>query len=166
MAIRTRRLRLARVGDIGATPEINVAAFGFLLNYPWEFLQVPFFVGMAEATHWDAVLFCSRAALGDAGIALIAFWTVAAISGSRRWIVDPSARQRVWFVSAGLVVTMVFEWMATEVWRRWEYAPAMPTLPVVGTGALPLLQWIVLPLLLIWITRRQILGSSNAVEFR
>ena len=146
------------------SPEFNVAAFAFLLNYPWEFLQVPFFAGMAEAAHWDAVLFCSGAAVGDAGIALVAFWTVAAISRDRLWIVRPGVRQAVLFVSVGLAITVTFEWLATEVWHRWEYTSAMPTLPVLGTGALPMLQWVVLPPLLILIVRRQILGSVKAAE--
>lgn len=145
-------------------PELNVAVFAFLLNYPWEFLQVPFFAGMSEAAHWDSIAFCSRAALGDAGIALAAFRTVAAMSRRRRWIVNPGVREGAWFVSVGLVITVVFEWMAIEVWGRWEYTPAMPTLPVLGTGALPLLQWIVLPPMLIWIVRRQILGTVKAAE--
>ena len=48
-----------------ATPEFNVALFAFLLNFPWEFLQVPFFAEMPTMAHWDAVLFCARATLGD-----------------------------------------------------------------------------------------------------
>jgi hypothetical protein len=149
---------------VSESPEFNVAVFAFLLNYPWEFLQVRFFAGMAEAAHWDAIVFCSVAALGDAGIALVAFWTVAAVCRSRRWIVKPSVRQGIGFVSTGLAVTVTFEWLATRVWARWEYAPAMPTLPVLGTGALPLLQWLVLPPILIWIVRRQILGSVQVAE--
>lgn len=161
--------RIGRRSGVGvdriiAVPELYIAGFAFLLNYPWEFLQVPFFAGMADAAHWDAVVFCSTAALGDAGITLVAFWTVAAMCGNRGWIVDPTVRQGVGFVSAGLVITVVFEWMATGVWGRWEYAPAMPTLPIVGTGALPLLQWIALPPILIWIVRRQILGSVKTAE--
>lgn len=145
-------------------PEPNVAAFAFLLNYPWEFLQVPFFAGMAEAAHWDAIVFCSRAAIGDAGIALLAFWSVAVFAGDRRWVLKPSLRQRAGFVSVGLFATIILEWLATEVWSRWTYAPSMPRLPLVGTGALPLLQWIVLPPILLWIVRRQILGSPPGME--
>ena len=141
-------------------PEPNLAGFAFLLNYPWEFLQVPFFAGMAEAAHWDAIVFCSRAAVGDVGIALLAFWVVAAMAGDRRWLLKPSIRQQVGFVSIGIIATISLEWLATEVWNRWTYAPSMPRLPLVGTGAIPLVQWLVLPPVLLWIVRRQILGSA------
>ncbi|HVS64650.1 MAG TPA: hypothetical protein VMT85_14235 [Thermoanaerobaculia bacterium] len=32
-------------------PEAHVAFFGFLLNYPWEMLQAPFFARMTEMRH-------------------------------------------------------------------------------------------------------------------
>ena len=39
---------------------------------------------------------------------------------------------------------------------RWEYAEAMPRLPLLGTGLAPLLQWLLIPPLVIWLVRRQI----------
>jgi len=39
---------------------------------------------------------------------------------------------------------------------RWAYSEAMPHLPVLGTGLLPLLQWLVIPPLVLWFIRRQI----------
>lgn len=145
--------RTARVVDL---PELNVALFAFLLNYPWEFLQVPFFEAMAAAPHWDAVRFCTRATLGDAVIALAAFWAVAAWARSRTWILEPTTKQVLGFVAAGVAITVAFEWLATEVLGRWAYGSAMPTLPILGTGLLPLLQWIVLPPIIVWFVRRQL----------
>jgi uncharacterized protein YacL len=145
--------RYGRIGFFGL-PEVNVAIFAFLLNYPWEFLQVPFFAGMAEAPHWDAVLFCSWATLGDVVIMLVAFWTVAAVARSRHWILRPSTAQILGFIGVGLLITLVFEWLATEVLDRWQYAEIMPTLPVIGTGLTPVLQWILLPPLTVWFVRR------------
>jgi hypothetical protein len=137
-------------------PEVNVAIFAFLLNYPWEFLQVPFFEGMRAARHWDAVLFCSRATLGDASIAIVAFWTVAAFTGTRQWIRKPAAPHVVGFAGAGVTMTIALEWLATEVLARWTYADAMPTLPFLGTGLLPILQWILLPPLIVGFVHRQL----------
>lgn len=137
-------------------PELNVAVFAFLLNYPWEFLQVPFFAGMATAPHWEAIKFCSWATLGDAGIALVAFWVVAAAVRSRAWILEPSLRAVLGFVAVGVTITVAFEWLATEVLHRWAYEPSMPILPLLETGLLPVLQWIILPPMIVWFVRRQI----------
>lgn len=138
-----------------AVPELNVAIFAFLLNNPWELLQVPFFDGMAIAPHWDAVQFCTRATLGDAGIALLGFWAVAAVR-SRAWILRPTRAEVIAFTAVGVTITLAFEWLAIDVLGRWTYAASMPTLPLLGTGILPLLQWMVLPPLIIWFVRRQL----------
>jgi hypothetical protein len=143
------------------TPEFNVSLFAFLLNYPWEFLQVPFFDAMPDMAHWEAVLFCTRATGGDVVIALVAFGAIALARRSREWVVRPRLADVAGFVMVAVVITMVLEWHATEVAERWTYSELMPTLPIVGTGLLPLSQWIVLPPLMIWLTRRQILGHRR-----
>lgn len=140
---------------IGA-PEFNVAIFAFLLNLPWEFAQVPLFADMPIAGHWRAIQVCGRATLGDVVIALTAFCVVAASARSRRWILAPTPRQVAGFVSVGVLITIVMEWLATQVVGRWAYAEAMPVVPVLGVGLSPLLQWIVLPLLVVWFVRRQL----------
>ena len=150
----TARMRTAR--SMLDLPEFNVLLFAFLVNYPWEFLQVPFFAGMPTAGHWDAILFCTRAAGGDALIALTGYWVVAFFWGSRYWILQPTVRQIGVFVAAGVVITIVFEWHATEIAQRWTYAERMPVLPVLGTGLLPLLQWTLLLPLIAWLVSRQI----------
>lgn len=142
-----------------ALPEFNVALFAFLLNYPWEFLQVPFFDDMPVMPHWEAVVFCTRATLGDVLIALAAFWGVAALARNRSWILKPTLRTVLLFVAIGVVITIGLEWHATEIDDRWQYADTMPTLPILGTGLLPLIQWVILPLLLIWFVRRQVRGQ-------
>ncbi len=136
-------------------PEVNVALFAFLLHLPWEFWQVPFFAGMAAAAHWSAVQVCTRAALGDALIALLAFLAVAAAARSRRWVVKPTWRTVCAYVAVGLVVTVAIERLSTA-WGRWAYGDAMPVVPVLGVGLLPLLQWLVLPPLTVWFVRRQL----------
>lgn len=142
-------------------PEFNVVLFAFLLNYPWEFLQVPLFLGMPTADHWEAIVFCSRAAGGDALIALFGFWVVGAIWRNRDWIVRPRSGQVLAFVVVGILVTIGFEWHATVIAQRWEYSPLMPVVPVIGTGLSPLLQWTILPPLIVWLVRRQIAGSDG-----
>jgi len=138
------------------SPEFNVILFALLLNYPWEFLQVPFYRDMPQAAHWDAILFCSRATAGDALIALASFWGVALLSRSRAWVTRPSLWQVVTFSTLAVAITVGFEWHATVIAERWAYAEHMPVLPVIGTGLLPVLQWVILPPLIVWLVYRQI----------
>ncbi len=137
-------------------PEVNVAIYSFLLNFPWELWQVSFFREMASAPHWAATKFCTQASFGDAMISTVSFWAVAIMVQSRQWILRSSWRAVAGFVSIGVVITIVFEELATGPLDRWQYAEIMPTLPVIGTGLFPILQWVVIPPLIVWFVRRQL----------
>jgi hypothetical protein len=139
-------------------PEVNVVLFALLLHLPWEFWQVPYFEGMAAASHWAAVKVCTQAAAGDALIALGAFLIVALALKNRRWILAPSWRGVLGYIAGGLVVTVVIERLSTA-WGRWTYGEAMPIVPVLEVGLLPVLQWLVLPPLTVWFVRRQLRPS-------
>lgn len=87
---------------------------------------------------------------------LIAFWAVAALSKSRQWLRHPSRSQMSAFILVGVVITVVAEALATDLLNRWIYAESMPTIPVLGTGLVPLSMWFLVPPLTIWFARRQI----------
>lgn len=153
------RIPRSRLSALYQFPEFGIAVFAFLLNFPWEFLQVPLFVGMAEMPHWQAVKTCTRAAFGDVVIMLLSFWLVCAVAKSRHWIYAPSLHQLALLVFAGLSITVVIELAALRgLWLdSWHYTEAMPRVPVLGVGLAPVLQWVVLPPLVVWFV-----GSRNA----
>jgi hypothetical protein len=91
--------------------------------------------------------------VGDVLILLGTFWGTAAVFRSRRWPVSRRTDAAVVFVGAGLAYTGWSEWFNTMVREAWSYAPAMPRL--FGIGLSPLLQWLVLPMMLILIMRFQ-----------
>jgi hypothetical protein len=136
-------------------PEFNVVIFGFLLSLPWEMLQAPFYAGMTTAPHWPAVKFCTLAAIGDAFIMLIAFWSVALGAQSRRWMVAPTRSQVLVFLALGLAATLSIEHIATNAPWGWRYSPLMPVEPLLGIALEPVLMWVALPLLLLWFVKRQ-----------
>ena len=146
----------SRRARILALPELNVVIFAFLLNFVWEFWQAPFYQDMPSAPHWPATKVCSLATVGDAALMLASFWGVAAVARSRTWVLAPSAMQVVGFTMTGVVVTVIVERVAMEKFHMWAYADHMPTLPPLGTGLLPLLQWMILPPLVVWFVQRQL----------
>lgn len=137
-------------------PEWNIAIFSFLLNFFWEVQQMPFFQLPLELSCGERIRNCTLATLGDVGISLTAFSIVAIISKSRQWVVQPRWWQIGNFIGVGVVITVIFEALATGVLNRWEYASIMPTLPLLGTGLLPLLQWILIPPLVVGLVKRQL----------
>jgi hypothetical protein len=58
------------------------------------------------------------------------------------------------FFTVGLLLTVGLEYLHTEITGLWAYDRAMPLLPVIGTGLAPILQWIFVPLLVLWYLRR------------
>lgn len=145
-------------------PELNVVVFAFLLNFVWEFWQIPFYQDLSTASHWQATQVCSLAAVGDAAIMLLSFWVVSAVARRRSWVLGPSAMQVVIFTMTGTVVTVIVEWVATEQLRMWAYAEQIPTLPLLGTGLLPLLQWLILSPLVLWFVQRQLASSAGVAK--
>jgi hypothetical protein len=149
---------LKRLQALTWTPEFNVALFAFLLNLPWELWQVPLFERMPVAPHWDAVQICSRAAAGDAVIALVAYWAVALVLRTRAWVISPTVSETLGFTACGVAITAVIERLALGgLWvQGWTYSPLMPVVPGMGVGLSPLIQWLALPPLVIWLVRRQL----------
>lgn len=137
-------------------PEFNVAVFSFLLHFVWEFLQAPTYAGMVELNHWDGIKLCTSATIGDVGFALTAFWATSLVSRSREWLLRPTPFQLLVFVAVGIGLTVGFEYYYTNISLRWTYSDLMPLVPPFGTGLSPLLQWLIIPPLVLWFARRQI----------
>lgn len=145
-------------------PETPVVMFSFLLHFVWEYLQVPTYAGMAEMQHWEGVKFCTSATLGDVGFALTAYWTACLVARSRHWLLCPRPRETVAFLALGVALTVAAEYYYTNISLRWAYADLMPLVPPFGTGLSPLLQWLAVPPLVLWLSRRHLLGAARLAK--
>jgi hypothetical protein len=154
----------AHPAGVWEAPELPVALFSFLLHFVWEFVQVPTFAAMAEMAHWAATKLCIAATFGDVGFALTAFWLASLAAGRRDWVLQPSRLPLAVFVAVGVVLTVGFEYYYTQISLRWSYSAAMPLVPPFGTGLSPLLQWLIIPPLVIWLARRHLLGARAIRE--
>ena len=135
-------------------PEVDLLILSFPMHFAWEFLQAPLFSSMETVSHIDGIRICLQATLGDMVIALVAFWAAALLAGTRHWVGHPGNRALVLFIGSGLGITAGIEFLSTEVLDRWTYGAAMPRLPLIGTGLTPILQWTLIPTIVIWYLRR------------
>ncbi len=145
-------------------PETNMLFFAFLLHFPWEMLQVPLYAQLPDTTHWQGIRTCLSATIGDAAIALLAFWCAALAVRSRQWFRWRNRAAFMVYLCVGLLATVVLERRATGSAQRWVYATTMPIVPLLGVGAAPIVQWLVLPPVLLWITRRQLRADSAGIS--
>lgn len=142
-------------------PWAAVGGFALLLHFMWELLQAPFFEGMATAPHWSVVVRCARASAGDVVIACLAYAAAARWAGRRCWLAEPGRTPFRIYMIVGLAVTVFLEWVNVYVWHTWAYADQMPVL--LGIGLTPLLQWLLLPPLTLWLARRHLnLGTGGS----
>ena len=121
------------------------------LHLAWEVLQLPLYTIWTAAPRSKqafAVLHCT---IGDIMIASLTLLIALALFGRAEW--PRVGSKLVWlttmFLGAGY--TVYSEWLNVNVRRTWAYAPSMPTVPVIGTGLAPLLQWLIVPTLVLWI---------------
>ncbi|MDH5530419.1 MAG: hypothetical protein OEY05_10295 [Paracoccaceae bacterium] len=134
--------------------EVDLLILSFLSHFSWELLQAPLFSSLEGTGHFAGILICLRATLGDLGIALAAFWCAAWLGDGRGWVSRPTLGTVIAFLGFGLVATISFEFVSTEILNRWSYGPGMPRLPIVGTGFAPLVQWLIVPALVLWYLNR------------
>lgn len=128
------------------------------LHLLWEVGQLPFYMLWEEADAWRIALYVAHCTLGDVLIATLAYLTVALAWCQVNW-----PRQRFWaggmmLVAMGVGYTVFSEWYNVYHAGAWAYAEAMPR--ILGIGLTPLLQWLVVPGVMLVLIRRTRIGRS------
>ncbi len=140
---------------VTSLPELNIAFFSFLLNFVWEVLQTPFFVDISTEIN-TIIWYRFHCTLGDVMISLAGFWFVALISKSRIWFLNLTKGKLLLFVAFGVSYTIFSEIKNVSLNKLWAYSDLMPVIPYIDVGIVPLIQWIIIPPLLVFIVRRQL----------
>ena len=123
------------------------SALAFVLNLTWEIAHVRLYTIWMEADGpgiaW-AVLHCS---MGDAAIALAMFALAGIVLWHLDWPVSNPWAGGALFVVGALAYTVWSEWHNVYRAGNWGYTASMPT--IFGIGLSPLLQWLILPPLIV-----------------
>ena len=132
-------------------PEVILIVGGLLLNFAWELLQTPLYADAGKP--WRYLLRTRAHCTGGDVLILLAAHAVTALAArDRRWARHQSRAPILIFVLTGLAYTGLSEWFNARVTLSWAYADLMPTF--FGIGAAPLLQWLVIPAILVALLRR------------
>lgn len=127
-----------------------VLAFG--LHGLWEAAQLPLYTLWNDPDLWRITRYVFHCLAGDVLIAVTAYLLTAIVFRDLFW-----PERRPWTagaltVATGLAFTAASEWYNVYVIGSWIYASQMPTLG--GIGLAPLLQWLIVPVLMILGVRR------------
>jgi len=129
-----------------------------VMHLLWEIGQLPLYTLWQEEEAWRIALYVLHCVLGDVMIAILGYLAVALIS---RWI--NWQRQRLWAGGSilfvlGLGYTVFSEWYNVYRIGSWAYSNAMPL--IFGIGITPLLQWLLVPGVMLALIQRSRIGRS------
>lgn len=113
----------------------------------WEILQLPLYTiwhTQSAGQQAFAVVHCT---LGDVTIAGLTLLIALASAAPADWPRNGWGRIAIITLALGVLYTIYSEWLNVNVRGSWQYSQSMPTLPWLGTGLSPLLQWVAVPVL-------------------
>lgn len=125
------------------------------LNLAWEIAQLPLYTIWSEAAPGYLAFSVAHCTSGD--VAIGAALLVCALVVVRAGPLDGWRWGKIALIAtlAGVGYTALSEWMNTVLLHNWSYSDLMPTITLGGVelGVSPLLQWLFLPPLALWIAR-------------
>jgi hypothetical protein len=123
------------------------SALAFVLNLTWEIAQVRLYTIWATADGMSVALALFHCSLGDVVIALALFALAGMVLRRADWPASRPWTGGVIVVIGTLAFTAWSEWYNVYRAGNWGYAASMPT--IFGIGLSPLLQWLILPPVLV-----------------
>ncbi len=131
---------------------LHWAVLALALHGLWETAQLPLYTLWEDTNRQRVLSYLFHCIAGDILIAVTLFLSVAALFRDYAWPVHRPWRGGLVMIAAGLTYTVFSEWHNVYQSRAWSYAATMPL--VAGIGLAPLMQWLVVPILMIVIFRR------------
>jgi hypothetical protein len=119
---------------------------GLASNFAWEMLQMPLYGKFGGG--W---LGCFQAALGDVALLALLYGLMACAAETWAWFERLSRWRLLLLALLGVLLAVVVELRAL-LEGVWSYRAAMPRMPLLNVGWTPVLQMIVIPLGLAWLS--------------
>ena len=120
---------------------------GFIANYAWEMLQMPLYDGMTDG--WAR---CAHAAVSDVAVLAFLYAVMAAAAASWLWFRESPIPRSLALAAIAFLTAVLIELRALAA-GKWSYADEMPLVPPFEVGLSPLVQMVVIPLALTWLSR-------------
>lgn len=135
-------------------PEMRLVILALPLELLWELAQFPLY-DVWHRNDWTYILYgLAHCTLGDLLILLVIYELIALLDRNRAWY----AMRGIWvkgllFTLLGSGYTVYSEITNVRIKGTWGYTELMPIVPIVDIGGMPLLQWLLIPPILLWLMR-------------
>jgi len=123
------------------------AALAFVLNLAWEIAQVRLYTLWAEADRLNVAWALFHCSVGDVMISLATFALAGMALQRPDWPVSRPWTGSALAVIGAIAFTAWSEWYNVYRAGSWAYTASMPL--IFGIGLAPLLQWLILPPVLV-----------------
>ena len=134
--------------------------FSFLVFGAWEWMQSPFYKDIS--TDFNRIVwFRVHCSLIDVLIVLASMALVTLVRRKLDWFVSPKFGDFALLTAGGVLYTVVSEYVNVEVLQRWGYSQLMPRVPLLGIGVMPILQWLLLPGLVLLLAKDHLRGVKR-----
>lgn len=128
---------------------LTTLVLAFLLNFAWEVIQMPLYKDAAfDVQH---IAFCALASVADAIMVLLIYFGFALIYREPLWVQNLSLARISLLMFVGAIGAIVAEMRHLSA-GNWAYDKSMPILRGVDVGLSPVLQFMLLPALIYWLS--------------
>lgn len=121
--------------------------FTIAFHLIWEVAQLPLYTIWRTGSQKEIAFAVFHCTVGDLIIATLSLVAALVCFGGPAWPRERFIPVMAATLATGIGYTVFSEWLNTAVRKTWAYSAIMPTLPPLGTGLAPLLQWVVVPMI-------------------
>ena len=126
-----------------------ITVLAFLLNFIWELFHLPLYKDSSyDIQH---IAFCALASVADALMVLLLYVCFAHLNKKPFWALGMNYLKLFVLMLVGGIGAIIAE-VAHTAAGNWAYADAMPILPVFNVGLTPVLQFLILPALIYYLS--------------
>lgn len=136
------------------------AVLAFVFHLSWEIGHLRFYTLAQDIDRVRVAAYVLHCVLGDVVLAISAFLAAALAVRRVAWPLSAPWRGGAVSTAVGIGFTIFSEWYNVYRVSAWAYTPDMPL--IVGIGLTPLLQWALIPPLMIALVR----GGKIARRFQ
>ena len=137
---------------------VIIFALAFIFNFVWEVLQMPLYMG--GSLNIAHVAFCALASVADAIMVLLIYFCFALIYKNPLWFQNLTLPRILLLMFTGAIGAILAEIRHLSA-GNWSYNTSMPILPIVDVGLSPVLQFMLLPPLIYYLSYRMKKDRSN-----
>ena len=130
----------------------------FLLNFAWEVIQMPLYKG--ASFNIEHIAFCALASVADAIMVLLIYFGFAIIYKNPLWVQNLTLPRILLLMLVGGVGAVAAE-IRHVLAGNWAYDTSMPIIPVVDVGLSPVLQFMLLPVCIYYLSLKMSKSSGS-----